>query len=678
MKLKTHIHCFFSILICLALCACDFGVVVKKIHKETSESELPFSFKLGNDKITGIPDGWARSKSVVFSNGKRITTYTGKDEIENIEIVCEKTEYKNYPVAEWLVWLKNTGKTDSKNISEFNAAEIALEAKGGNLSVWNGIGEWTKNPQENYSFKRTPLKENEKFVFAKSPDGYPCHRTFPYFRVVGENGGYSVAVGWPGDWSADLENSDGKIKLRVSQRNLNGALRAGEKIRSPRITILSFDNETDGVNIWRKWIRNVIMPREKDGKTLRPRIGIVARESSPEWVNEDENGQLRSLELMKSKGIKADTWWIDAGWFLKRNTPSWWFVSQWWHADKEKYPHSMRHFSEILNKENIELLLWHEPERMCISEKYPLPDGLKKEWIIPTEKASADKSVEAAYFDMTNDRACDWLCKLVDSSIKENGVSIYREDSNGSMKRVWDVLDKKDGRRGFAENFYIQNRIKFWTYLRKQNKGLIIDSCAAGGRRNDLESLRIGAVPLHYSDVIVAPSWLKQRYHNMLCEWFVYFKEENIKPNMNKRGKFCDALASVGLAAPYCTIWINDLKNIDIEKDFRHYRTMRAVAKYMVDGDFFKLADENVSNEKWNAVQFSANDIKSGVIFVSRNENAEDDKFIVRTKEIDIDSMYNVLNHADGKKEKMKGDKLAALEVRLPKGDAAILEYTKE
>lgn len=140
------------------------------------------------------------------------------------------------------------------------------------------------------------------------------------------------------------------------------------------------------------------MPREKDGKTLRPRIGIVARESSPEWVNEDENGQLRSLELMKSKGIKADTWWIDAGWFLKRNTPSWWFVSQWWHADKEKYPHSMRHFSEILNKENIELLLWHEPERMCISEKYPLPDGLKKEWIIPTEKASADKSVEAAYF----------------------------------------------------------------------------------------------------------------------------------------------------------------------------------------------------------------------------------------------------------------------------------------
>lgn len=63
---------------------------------------------------------------------------------------------------------------------------------------------------------------------------------------------------------------------------------------------------------------------------------------------------------------------------------------------------------------------------------------------------------------------------------------------------------------------------------------------------------------------------------------------------------------------------------------------------------------------------------------MSRNENAEDDKFIVRTKEIDIDSMYNVLNHADGKKEKMKGDKLAALEVRLPKGDAAILEYTKE
>ena len=96
-EIKNAYTLFFSILICLALCACDFGVVVKKIRKETSESELPFSFKLGNDKITGIPDGWARSKSVVFSNGKRITTYTGKDEIKISRLSAKKRNIKTIP-----------------------------------------------------------------------------------------------------------------------------------------------------------------------------------------------------------------------------------------------------------------------------------------------------------------------------------------------------------------------------------------------------------------------------------------------------------------------------------------------------------------------------------------------------------------------------------------------------
>lgn len=63
---------------------------------------------------------------------------------------------------------------------------------------------------------------------------------------------------------------------------------------------------------------------------------------------------------------------------------------------------------------------------------------------------------------------------------------------------AWRTNDTAN-RQGITEDFCVQNHLAYWDALRAMNPGLRIDSCASGGRRNDLETMR-RAVPLTRSD----------------------------------------------------------------------------------------------------------------------------------------------------------------------------------
>src|SRR5262249_32667014 len=72
------------------------------------------------------------------------------------------------------------------------------------------------------------------------------------------------------------------------------------------------------------------------------------------------------------------------------------------------------------------------------------------------------------------------------------------QDFNFEPIDHWHAHDAPD-RRGMTENRYVRGYWAYWDALVEKKPGLLIDSCASGGRRNDLETLR-RAVPLHTSD----------------------------------------------------------------------------------------------------------------------------------------------------------------------------------
>ena len=125
--------------------------------------------------------------------------------------------------------------------------------------------------------------------------------------------------------------------------------------------------------------------------------------------------------------------------------------------------------------------------------------------------------------DLSDEDCRSMLTELVSGLIDQYEIGIYREDFNISPLDFWQI-DDPDERKGATENHYLQGHLAFWDELLDRHPGLMIDSCASGGRRNDLETMR-RSVPLHYSDYGYGLHPVKVDFQRTLFEWLPYFKE---------------------------------------------------------------------------------------------------------------------------------------------------------
>ena len=77
---------------------------------------------------------------------------------------------------------------------------------------------------------------------------------------------------------------------------------------------------------------------------------------------------------------------------------------------------------------------------------------------------------------------------------------------------IWRKADT-EGRRGITEIKYINGLYALWDRLLERFPHLLIDNCASGGKRIDIETLR-RSVPLWRSDSCTAANYLIQGMQN--------------------------------------------------------------------------------------------------------------------------------------------------------------------
>ncbi len=128
---------------------------------------------------------------------------------------------------------------------------------------------------------------------------------------------------------------------------------------------------------------------------------------------------------------------------------------------------------------------------------------------------------ETACLNLGNDDALHWLIDHIDNLITEQGIDVYRQDFNFNPLDYWRENDAID-RQGITENRHVTGYLSFWDELRRRHPDLLIDSCASGGRRHDLETLR-RSVPLHPTDYNYSDLPVKQAFHHVLFLWMPYF-----------------------------------------------------------------------------------------------------------------------------------------------------------
>ena len=524
-----------------------------------------------------------------------------------------------------------------------------------------------------YEYFENDLKA--PFVLHPNDTGCSCAGASPFMRLHGSTGGINIAVGWTGTWIAEFEKVEGGVKVAFGQKRCHMVLNPGEVMRTPRVNFEGYvGDEAHGRNMWRRFFMKHICVKDPDGHTLPPKLcmHVFNADGFPEFTGATEENQLRGIRSYIKEGVKPDIWWIDAGWYVCGDHD--WPLIGTWEVNKANFPNGLAPIGEECKKNDIQLLLWFEPERVVagtwLDQNHP-------EWLLHR----ADPNDPNILFNYANPEALEWMTERINKIIKESGVNIYRQDFNYDPRPSWEFHETED-RIGAIENLHIQGYYKLWDEIILRNPGLWIDSCASGGRRNDPETLR-RAVPLHYTDVEYGVHPVKQKQHRYMFEWIPYFRAHNMswdnpeglyyQPNA---GRPVDEFAYQAAMAPALTDMIEWNAPEEAFDLARHMHPIwRRAAAIMTKADYYPLTVCRKNPEDYYAMEFYNPDECSGFFQVLRNTQVKEPSFTAKLT-LDETKDYKVENTKTGETKVISGKELAkGIEITLDKRSAAVVFF---
>jgi len=647
-----------------------YDILRDKYFSFESFEKIPFSFLNGEERVTGFPSSFSpyvQEKRENFQDGKNTTVFVGRNQ-DNLEIKGYYTEYADSSASSWLFFITNKGNENTKILSDISLNFSDIE--GTDPILYHGNGD----NRNSSGFEFFTDKINNEFrIF--SLGGTSCDNAFPYFRLMFNEFQVNCAVGWTGDWEADFIPQDGKITIKIKQQRTHSYLKPGETWRLPSVYFMPYEgDEKIGRNLWRRWYINHIMPKEGE-KRLSPKLCLHTWmiDGKEEFCGANENNQILAIDEYINKGLKPDIWWIDAGWYPCGGH---WFQIGSWYPNPENWPNGIEPVGKKCDENDIKLLLWFEPERAY--ENSDLWNN-HPEWILH-DKDERCNPKQCGLVNLGDSSCCEYMINLIDSIIKNSGVKIYRQDFNYTPITTW-IDNESEDRIGFLENAQIQGYYHLWDELRTRNPGLLIDSCAAGGRRNDIETMQ-RAVPLHYTDVGYGDHPIKQKQHREMFEWIPYFRahtmswddaEGNYTPGSSKPVDEYAFQCAMALAVTCMTEYYHDDEAFKLST--KMVAVWRKVSDMMLDGDYYPLTECKKSNEDYYAMQFDVEDQMKGFIQVVRNTRCDEDEFVV-FPEIRGNSKYvfenplTLENFTKTSSELKKG-----LKINIPKRSGIILMY---
>jgi alpha-galactosidase len=639
------------------------------------KAKLPFSFTLGGKSSDALLRNWKRTDAArQLDTQRREYTRTWLDAASGLEVRLVATEYAGFPVAEWTVWLKNTGKAATAIIEDIQGLDFKFERESKGEFVLHGI-RGDSAVAESYkpnelklgpdTAKRCSPPAGTDRVSGKSSDGPDG---WPYWNLQQPGGGMILAVGWPGQWQTSFtRDHDRGLRIKAGQQLTHLTLKPGEEIRTPSTTLLFWQGEdlVRAQNLWRTWYIAHVLPRTQ-GKPQPPATRVNVGGAMKDWSKVQE---------FIDAGIKPDICWRDAGadntWWPVTNGPprkpgKGWHNTGTWEIDRAKYPEGFRPFSDKARQNGLQFMLWFEPERVgdpnsSLGKNHP-------EWLIPLPVSDIGSVV-----NLGDPAALKWFLERIDGMVKSEGLDWYREDMNGgNYGTAWRRHDAPD-RQGITENFHVQGHLMLWDELRRRNPNLRIDSCASGGRRNDLETMR-RSVPMLRSDFngdkenpLLIEANQSQTYG--LSSWLPYqgvsvgFKTDSYSVRSHYLTSFGIVLGE-GWSK-------NATKRAGT---IRGYAEARRIAPLLL-GDYYPLTPYALDTQSWIAWQFHHTDLGEGVVQAFRRPEATSETLTVKLRGLIPEQRYEVENF-DGGKEVRTGAELIqghVITLREKPGSAVLL-----
>lgn len=543
----------------------------------------------------------------------------------------ESAVYPQESAYEYAVYIINDG---NKNTGTFSDLFYTVDFVGENPII-SGIKGDSANKY--YAPYEHDLNARTNYL-DRSVTGRPSHDTFPYYNLSYGNGGTFIAIGWPGTWFANYDyNKSAKTTTLTCGQGGQGAVstyvKPGETLRMPLMGFVEYQGLTkdEQTNAWRRYYINDVM-RKLDGE-LTPTYYCVVDSFAKESSQIVES----KLTSYKAHGIYPDAIWMDAGWYSGANGETIdWAKTGTLDIDYNRFPDGMKGIGDFAKENDIMFLLWFEPENMRLDTDAFLkgqPD-FKKEWLLST--VAKGTWLESRIINIGDPECRDWMFKKICKVIDQTGATAYRQDFNNDPAPAWKECDAADPtRKGMTENQYVQGYLALWDAL-IEKYGFLIDSCASGGGRNDLESMK-RAVPLHYSD------WndgypkdynRKSEMTQVLYNWFPYFKNgTSIESLYHYRMNY----------APFTNVRVENPLGKDtswelIKQGQQEYNLIR---DYFY-GNYYMLTTPSARADRWDGRMFYCPDKGEGFALLACLETSTKLTNTVCLKGLEADKQYTV------------------------------------
>jgi alpha-galactosidase len=190
------------------------------------------------------------------------------------------------------------------------------------------------------------------------------------------------------------------------------------------------------------------------------------------------------------------------------------------------------------------------------------------------------------------------------------------------------AADAED-RKGISEIRHVTGILSLYDELQRRHPNLLIDNCCAGGRRNDIETLR-RSVPLWRSDFWTSPVPMQCQTYG-LAQWIPFYGH------------------AAGPADPYVfrsNIHPSGVMLLDMRKPSQDFSLLkRLIAEYRriapnLLGDYYPLTPYSQANDAWMAWQFDRPEQGKGVVQAFRRTEANDESLRVKLHGLEPNAVY--------------------------------------
>ena len=603
---------------------------------------LPFSFKFGTRQSDELLQGCRmEQRDEGEEDGSRRTVFTWTEPETGLQVTWELRIFEDFPAADWVLKLKNAGSTDTPMIEDVQALDMRLNhSQAGKPYTLHGAHGGRSQRDDMMPFSLPiPYAQDDRIWL--NGEWASSNVYLPFFNVESPDArGVMLGVGWSGEWESMLAVEGTELNARMGLKWTHFVLHPGEEVRTPRVLVMPWQGKRlHGQNLFRRLIRRHYVP-SLPGKRTFPMVSANAAFTyhyPGAFLHQATDKEVLPLVEPFAR-LGTELFIIDAGWFDGAPWGDWlgnWTIS------KEKYPKGFKPIAQALASAGMDFGVWFACEN--ISGNAPVV----KEHAEYTRPAPGNERL-ALRAELPEARK--WFLDHVSHLVESEGMTCYRQDGLCRFEQ------DQPYRKGIWELRHVAGLYELWDEIVRRHPDLVMEGCAGGGRRIDLETIS----RFHWHQK--SDRWLDTESDQCSLYGANMFLPGGIINMPTGRMDDYGAWSSFGgqlLLAFH-----------PLDEDFPHEQARMQVERYkrfrsVLSGDFYPLTPCSL-NESWIGYQFHRTDEDRGGVLMFRRTGSQeagyhvDDTFTASLRGLDPGARYKVHFESAGRDEQIMGSELAA------------------